>query len=72
MYIRRDGSVQGPLWPQEIKDIVLTKFKQVHIYTPFSINTLATNGSCLCTCIGGWIRQRKFETGFTYRLYTGS
>ncbi|CAI8024075.1 Schlafen-like protein 1 [Geodia barretti] len=26
MWIRRDGSVQGPLWPREIREIVTTKF----------------------------------------------
>ena len=29
MYIRRDGSVQGPLWPREIRDIVTSKFFEV-------------------------------------------
>ncbi|XP_019857449.1 PREDICTED: schlafen-like protein 1 [Amphimedon queenslandica] len=29
MYIRRDGSVQGPLWPRNIKEIVLEKFTKV-------------------------------------------
>ena len=29
MYIRRDGSVQGPLWPREIRDIVASKFFEV-------------------------------------------
>ena len=33
MYIRRDGSVQGPLWPREIRDIVSSKFFEVHLYT---------------------------------------
>ena len=25
MYIKRDGSIHGPLWPRNIKDIVLDK-----------------------------------------------
>ena len=29
MFIRRDGSVQGPLWPRAIKDIVIEKFTKV-------------------------------------------
>lgn len=29
MFIRRDGSVQGPLWPRDIKEIVLEKFTKV-------------------------------------------
>ena len=29
MFIRRDGSVQGPLWPRDIKEIVLEKFVKV-------------------------------------------
>lgn len=28
MYIRRDGSVQGPLWPRDIKEIVLEKYQK--------------------------------------------
>ena len=31
MWIRRDGSVQGPLWPREIREIVTAKFMKVHI-----------------------------------------
>lgn len=29
MWIRRDGSVQGPLWPREIREIVTAKFMKV-------------------------------------------
>ena len=28
MYIKRDGSVHGPLWPREIKGIVLDKLEK--------------------------------------------
>ena len=42
MFIRRDGSVQGPLWPRAIKDIVIEKFTKVsytvHLY-------------CTCHCL---------------------
>ena len=43
MYIRRDGSVQGPLWPQEIREIVTAKFMDVSaiicllMSTPYSM-----------------------------------
>lgn len=30
MWIRRDGSVQGPLWPREIREIVTAKFMKVN------------------------------------------
>ena len=29
MWIRRDGSVQGPLWPREIREIVTAKYMKV-------------------------------------------
>ena len=29
MWIKRDGSVQGPLWPEEIRDIVTAKLMKV-------------------------------------------
>lgn len=28
MYIKRDGSIHGPLWPRDIKDIVLDKLEK--------------------------------------------
>ena len=29
MYIKREGSVEGPLWPRQIKEIVTAKFMKV-------------------------------------------
>ena len=29
VYLRRDGSVQGPLWPRAIRDMVISKFIKV-------------------------------------------
>jgi len=28
MYIKRDGSIHGPLWPRDIKEIVLDKLEK--------------------------------------------
>ena len=57
MWIRRDGSVQGPLWPREIRDIVTNKFMKVFIsiyYPHIKIDTL----SCSLThCHNGHFRS---------------
>ncbi len=40
MWIKRDGSVQGPLWPKDIREIVTSKYLKVHCTV-----------HCVCVCV---------------------
>lgn len=36
MYYKRDGSIEGPLWPHKIKEIAISKYKKVRKFTTLS------------------------------------